>query len=222
MVARPRIHTGLRLGVGDAEDGAGGSQGSSEPERRRRADEHTAVPLGELEPDPVGMAAAVLQTGHRKLGENLERDTGSRETREVVGEHGAAVGSAGDRGVVVDEIDGCRWRQREHGVGAGATCLRAVRVAALAVLLDPVPAITGTEDGSAARTARISRSRSDPVSTAASPVLPQTRTNPTPRLTTWAACEAVASASTSPSGPNRVTRANPSPPNGTSIQTLVA
>jgi hypothetical protein len=102
---------------------------------------------------------------------------------------------------------------------ASAPAATAVLVSVTACRADgaPVPAITGTLSGSAARTASISITRSASVSVAASAVVPHTSTPATPRLARSAACLPVATASTSPSAPNSVTRATPTPPNTTAI-----
>ena len=77
----------------------------------------------------------------------------------------------------------------------------------------PVPAITGTWAGTAARTASISAVRSSPVRVPASPVVPLTSTAATPRPARLAASLPVEPESISPSAPNKVTSATPTPVN---------
>src|SRR5580700_8337136 len=91
----------------------------------------------------------------------------------------------------------------------------AARVAAAAWRSDgaPVPAITGTSAGTAARTASISSVRSGPVRVPASPVVPLTSTAAMPRPARLAASLPVEPGSISPSASNRVTSATPTPLN---------
>src|SRR5580692_723300 len=77
----------------------------------------------------------------------------------------------------------------------------------------PVPAITGTSAGTAARTASISSVRSGPVRVPASPVVPLTSTAAMPRPARLAASLPVEPGSISPSASNRVTSATPTPLN---------
>src|SRR5580704_10831524 len=98
---------------------------------------------------------------------------------------------------------------------ASAPADTAARVSAAAWRSDgaPVPAITGTSAGTAARTASISSVRSRPVRVPASPVVPLTSTAAMPRPARLAASLPVESGSISPSASNRVTSATPTPLN---------
>src|ERR1700733_5752649 len=98
---------------------------------------------------------------------------------------------------------------------ASAPAVTAARVSASAWRSEgaPVPAITGTGSGTAARTASISAVRSAPVRVPASPVVPLTSTAARPRAARPAASLPVETASTSPPASNRVTSATPTPRN---------
>src|SRR5215472_2025859 len=81
----------------------------------------------------------------------------------------------------------------------------------------PVPAMTGTAGGTAARTASTSATRSPGVSVPASPVVPDTITAFMPRATRSLASPDVAAGSTSPRASNTVTSATPTPLNSSLI-----
>ena len=211
-VAVPRADAALRVDVGEGEDGAGAADGAGQVDERGVARVQARGDLVRLEEEPLGVAGAVLDAGHRELAEHVDGDARRRHLRVVVREH-RDVHRRRDALVVGPRIGDAGGGEDEQRVG---TVARGPRDSTTACRADaaPVPASTGTRPSTAERTAIRRSLRSSSSSAAASPVEPATTTASMPGSTRRAAWSAVAGASISPSSSNRVTRATPTPVNG--------